>query len=308
MGAGKPLADSWMLTDLLTRQFAGTASFTDNLALIEAVLKGSGTSTTDLLLLVDTLNRGYSGGRTSIESIIITDLFARQYGVQIFLSEILTITENLTAVYTSFGGPSTITINVQDLFNLNDLLGKLLTPAPFGVTGGTPGTVGPLVQIQLAAIPRIATLDYIAANPMSIQLFLFKPSSILQVLFTATNGTKDKQVVDIFFNIELNGKPYMTTPKSQQSLAPGIPTNIYSWLLIDQPGTYQIIPYAEAVPQEANFSTVTLPTQTIVVEAWQIWLATTILWLLILGPIIAVTVFATRAILTRRKEAKEAEE
>ena len=317
------LAEQLQFTDALLRQYFGMRAPTDILTLTDSLLKSFGTNPTDALTLTDTLmkssrfqftdaltfldnlNRLYRGQAVLPESITVTDVLSRQYGAQRALSEILTITENLAAVYTSGGGPTTITINIQDLFNLGDLISKLVTPSSFGVTGGTSGPIAPLVQIQLAAIPRIATLDYITANPMSVQLFLFKPSSILQVIFTATNGNRVSQTVDIFFNITLDGKPYMTTPKAQQVLDPGVPTNVYSWLLVDQPGTYQIIPHAEASPPQTGFSTVTLPTQTVTVEPWQIWITTIILWGMILGPIVVVAIMLTRHMLARRKEAKE---
>jgi hypothetical protein len=320
------LTDQLQLVDALLSQYFGIRAPTDVLSLTDSLLKGSSTQSTETLNLTDTLmkssgirfaelltfldnlERLYRGQVNPTESILITDVAARQYGSQIVLNEILTITENLVAVYTPSGAPSTITVNISDLFNLSDLIGKLLTPAAFGVTGGEVSIVAPLVQIQLAAIPRIATLDYITANPMSIQLFLFKPSSILQVLFTATNGNRTPATVDLWFDVSLGGKPYMTTPKSQQTLSPGVPTNIYSWLLIDQPGTYQIIPHAEAAPTDPNFSTVTLPTQTVTVELWQIFITTVILWGIILGPMMAVVGMVIVRTMRRRREIKEAKE
>ena len=323
---GKPVTDILTLSDILARSYAGLRGATDISALIDALSIGVGKPLAESLVISDSLSRLFTG-QLSLNDIIqlvdvfntgavrlaslteqlqFTDTILRQYSGQTNLNELLILTDNLVAY--APGVPSAVSITIQDLFNLNDLLSKLLIPSGFTGTGGGVGaTISPLVQIQLAAIPRIATLDYIATNPMSIQTFLFQPSSIVQVLFTANNNNKTAQVVQIWFSINLDGKPYVTTPKAQESLSAGVPTSLYSWLLIDQPGTYEIIPHVEALPSDPNFQPVNLPTQTVVVDLWQIYLASVILWLAILIPIIAVTVFTTRAILARKAEEKEAE-
>jgi hypothetical protein len=310
--ATRSLTDTLILTDSFAKVLTGKRTFAEAIQLSDLLMKGFGAQLVDVLTWFDNLGRFYQGQAVLLESVNITDTLARQYAGQVTLNDILIITENLVAVYTPGGAPTTVTITIQDLFNLNDLLGILYVPVGVTPTGGggftLPVTVASLVQIQLAAIPRIATLDYITANPMSLQLFLFKPSSVLQVLFTGTNGNRNSATVNLWFDIRLNGQSYMTTQKAQQVISPGVPVSLYSWLLVDQPGTYQIIPHAEASPQDPTFTTATLPTQTITVEPWQIWITTIALWAIILGPIIAVTVFATRAVLTRRREEKEAEE
>jgi hypothetical protein len=213
--------------------------------------------------------------------------------------------------YFAPGGVTTVSITIQDLFNLNDLLGKLLVP--YGLTGGgggggIVGTIGPLMQIQLATVPRIATLDYLAANPQAFQQFLMKPTSTIQILLTATNGNRDNQAVNIYYEIKLDGKPYLITSKQQYTLNPGVSTNLWSWLQVNQVGKYEIIPHVEASPQDPNYLAVTLPTQTVNVIQMDIWLVTAALWAAILLPIIAVSILLARSILTKRRETKETEE
>jgi len=282
----------------------GARSTADQLIFNELTQLLSGKPLTDQLALTDALTLLRDIPTSLSESLGFTETFNRLLGAQRILSDIFTFTETLTASVPS--GPSSVVVTLQDLWSLDDLLAKL--QVPFGLTGGSllgiSGAVAPLVTVQLAVKPSIATFDYLAAYPQTIQQFLFHPTSMLRVTFIAENGNRDKVPVRVWHEITLNNKPYLTTVKEQNQLNPGVPTAFNSWVPITEPGVYAVTAKAEAETQ------ITLQTQTVTVDVWQLYVITSLLWAPVLIVSVLAAIFLVRQIQARRikTEAEEKQE
>ncbi|KKW14667.1 MAG: hypothetical protein UY55_C0005G0015 [Candidatus Jorgensenbacteria bacterium GW2011_GWB1_50_10] len=296
----RPLADNLILTELLNFSGRFSKSFTDALGITDALSKGGIKYPTDILNLTDSLTRSYFGLRSNTETLTLTETLNRQQSISFTLSDLLTITDNLTVIFHAGGGGAVINVSIADVLNLSELLSKLLVPAG-GTGSGYVASPTPLIQLQLAAIPRIATLDYLTAYPTSFQLFLFKPTSVVQMRFTALNGNRTQDTLNVWYTINRNNQPYLTTPKEQHIIDPNTPTTFSSWLLLEQAGTYQIIGYAEGTNQ------VTLPPQTVTITTLDLFLATILLWSPIVALIAIVSYMSINTVRNRRDEARRKE-
>jgi hypothetical protein len=322
-GTGKPLTDILNLSDTIlglrniTLSIGGT-----ELNLSDFISKGVGKFSTDVSNLMDNLTRLRAVPLIISDTSVMTDLLtrlrnipesftdtltltetlSRQQSRFFMLTDMLTITDNLSAVFHPSGG-AVISVSVQDMLNLSDLLAALHVPV--GVTNLGSGLfttsvpIGTLLTIQLAAIPRIATLDYLTAYPLSIQTFLWTPTTIIQIVATGTNGNNAKQTINLWYNV--TGAQTLTTPKEQHVLNSGVPTTFSSWIPVTKTGTYTIVPQAEGT------NTATLPTQTVTVGWLDLYLVSIILWLTIATPIVIITYMAANTIRTRREEARRKE-
>jgi len=330
-GTGKPLTDTLNLSDTILRLrniplsiggaelnlsdfiSKGVGKFsTEPLNIQESIQKSVGKPLSDMLNLIDSsliasVHLTYNYHTTLSDTIAYLDSSAVSFvtitrHTSLTFSDILIVTDNLTSLYHA-AGTSNIMVTLQEVSNLSDLLATLHVPVGINQGGGvftTTSTIGPLLSVQLAAIPRIATLDYLTAYPLSFQTFLLTPTAIIQIVATGTNGNNAKQTINLWYNV--TGAQTLTTPKEQHVLNSGVPTTFSSWIPVTKTGTYTIVPQAEGT------NTATLPTQTVTVGWLDLYLVSIILWLTIATPIAIITYMAVNTIRTRREEAEKAEE